>query len=77
MTRMIGLGMCIGLLLAGSAPADARGCIKGAIIGGIAGHLAHHGLVGAAAGCAAGRAASHLNRSNPPVSRVNPQPVAQ
>ena len=76
MTRITGPGICVALLLAGSAPADARGCIKGAIIGGIAGHLAYHGLVGAAAGCAAGRAASHLNRPNTPVSPVNPQPVA-
>lgn len=48
--------LCSGSLIAGSATAEAKGCIKGAIVGGVAGHYAgHHGFLGAAAGCLAGR----------------------
>ena len=43
------------VLAIGSAPADAKGCLKGAVVGGAAGHVAgHHGVLGAAAGCAIG-----------------------
>ena len=43
-------------LLAGPAPALAKGCLKGAVIGGAAGHFAgHHGVLGAGAGCIIGR----------------------
>lgn len=42
--------------LLGSAPAQAKGCIKGALVGGVAGHVAgRHGVLGAVAGCAVGR----------------------
>jgi hypothetical protein len=54
-------------LVAITAPAEAKGCIKGALVGGAAGHLAgHHGVLGAAAGCAIGH-----HEANKP---KNPQP---
>ena len=44
------------VMLALTAPADAKGCLKGAVVGGVAGHYAgHHGVIGAIAGCAYGR----------------------
>jgi hypothetical protein len=44
------------VVIAGSAPAEAKGCLKGAVVGGAAGHVAgHHGVLGAAAGCLVGR----------------------
>ncbi len=44
------------VMMALTAPADAKGCIKGAVVGGVAGHYAgHHGVIGAIAGCAYGR----------------------
>ena len=42
-------------VVAPTAPAQAKGCLKGAVVGGAAGHYAgHHGLLGAAAGCLIG-----------------------
>jgi len=43
-----------GLLILGTSPADAKGCLKGAAVGGVAGHMAGHGVMGAAGGCAVG-----------------------
>ena len=52
-------------LLAITASADAKGCIKGALVGGAAGHLAgHHGVLGAAAGCIVGHHEAN-KRNNP------------
>lgn len=64
MRGMIIAALSAGSLLAGSAVAEAKGCIKGAIIGGIAGHMAGHGLAGAAAGCAVGSGASHYMKKH-------------
>ncbi len=64
MRGMIVAALCVGSLIAGSAGAEAKGCIKGAIVGGIAGHLAGHGLAGAAAGCAVGSGASHYMKNH-------------
>jgi hypothetical protein len=42
-------------LAIGSAPAEAKGCLKGAVVGGVAGRYAgHHGVLGAIGGCAVG-----------------------
>ena len=77
MRGMIIAALCVGSLVAGSATAEAKGCIKGAIIGGIAGHLAGHGVAGAAAGCAVGSGASHyMKKHNSPDSlRRNQQQI--
>jgi hypothetical protein len=57
---ILGCGVFLAVIAAGSVsaptPAEAKGCIKGAIVGGIAGHFAgHHGTAGAVAGCVIGR----------------------
>ena len=64
MRGIIIAALCAGPLMAGSAAAEAKGCLKGAIIGGIAGHFAGHGMAGAAAGCAVGAGASHYMKSH-------------
>ena len=56
MKAQIALVSLFAALVAVSAPASAKGCLKGAAVGGVGGHfVGHHGLVGAAAGCAIGR----------------------
>lgn len=50
-----------GMLIAASAPAEAKGCLKGAVVGGIAGHLAHHGVLGAVGGCVVGHHMANKN----------------
>ena len=57
------------LALAGSSPAEAKGCIKGAIVGGVAGHMAGHGKLGAAAGCVVG----HHEANKPAPNNANAQ----
>ena len=67
MTKILACLVTAISLLAVTAPAEAKGCIKGALVGGAAGHFAgHHGLLGAAAGCAIGH-----HEANKPSS---PQP---
>jgi hypothetical protein len=67
MTKTFACAMIALSLVAVTAPADAKGCIKGALVGGAAGHLAgHHGVLGAAAGCVIGH-----HEANKP---KNPQP---
>lgn len=69
----IGL-MAAGVMLAGAATAEAKGCIKGALVGGVAGHYAgHHAILGAVGGCMAGR---HLARERA-ARAANPQPVTR
>jgi hypothetical protein len=49
--------------LAGSAPVEARGCLKGAVVGGVAGHYAgHHAVLGAIGGCIVGH---HMANEKP------------
>jgi hypothetical protein len=61
-------------LLAITAPAGAKGCIKGALVGGAAGHLAgHHGVLGAAAGCIVGHHEAN-KRNNPRPSTTGSVP---
>src|SRR4051812_3162257 len=56
MTRILASSALALVVIAGSAPAEAKGCLKGAVVGGAAGHVAgHHGVLGAAAGCLVGR----------------------
>jgi hypothetical protein len=56
MKAQIALVSLFAALVAVSAPANAKGCLKGAAVGGVGGHfVGHHGLIGAAAGCAVGR----------------------
>lgn len=56
MKAQIALVSLFAALVAVSAPASAKGCLKGAAVGGVGGHfVGHHGLIGAAAGCAIGR----------------------
>jgi hypothetical protein len=56
MNKTFGCAAIAIALVAITAPADAKGCIKGALVGGTAGHFAgHHGVLGAAAGCIIGR----------------------
>jgi hypothetical protein len=63
------------LLLAGSAAANAKGCIKGAAVGAVAGHVAgHHAIVGAAAGCAVGH---HLATKGQRQQQTLPPPQPQ
>jgi hypothetical protein len=63
MTKTFACAMIALSLVAVTAPADAKGCIKGALVGGAAGHLAgHHGVLGAAAGCVIG----HHEANKPP-----------
>jgi hypothetical protein len=67
MTKTFAYALTAMLLLAATAPAEAKGCIKGALVGGVAGHFAgHHGALGAAAGCVIGH-----HEANKP---GNPQP---
>ena len=55
MKKLSMIVITVGVLIAASSQAEAKGCLKGAAVGGVAGHVAHHhGVVGAAAGCAVG-----------------------
>ena len=63
------------VLLAGSAAANAKGCLKGAAVGAVAGHVAgHHAVLGAAAGCAVGH---HLATKGQKQQQPQPQPQSQ
>jgi hypothetical protein len=55
MNRLIMAAIGAASLMAFSAPAYSKGCIKGALVGGAAGHMAGHGKIGAIAGCVVGR----------------------
>src|SRR5277367_4485484 len=67
MKKAFGYAAVAMTLVAITAPAEAKGCIKGALVGGAAGHFAgHHSVLGAAAGCAIGH--HEANKPN------NPQP---
>jgi hypothetical protein len=56
-------------LVAITAPAEPKGCIKGALLGGAAGHFAgHHGLIGAAAGCAIGHHEANKPQNTQPAT---------
>jgi hypothetical protein len=56
MKAQIALISLFAALVAVSAPASAKGCLKGAAVGGVGGHfVGHHGLIGAGIGCAVGR----------------------
>ncbi len=64
-------------LLAVTAPADAKGCIKGALVGGAAGHFAgHHGVLGAAAGCAIGHHEANKPQNTAPTTTGSAPPSA-
>lgn len=61
----------------GSAPAEAKGCIKGALVGGVAGHVAgRHGVLGAVAGCAIGRYRASRQVRRRDVGPVNGRPMS-
>jgi hypothetical protein len=64
------------ILVAVTAPAEAKGCIKGAVVGGVAGHFAgHHGVLGAAAGCAIGHhEANKQQKTQPSTTGSAPTP---
>jgi hypothetical protein len=65
-------------LVAITAPAEAKGCIKGALVGGAAGHLAgHHGLLGAAAGCAVGHHEANKPQATQPATTGSAPPSAR
>ena len=61
-------------LLAITAPADAKGCIKGAFLGGVVGHVAgHHGVLGAAAGCVIGHHEANKPNAQPSTTGSAPR----
>lgn len=52
------------LAMAGTAPAEAAGCIKGALVGAAAAHVTHHSmLLGALGGCIIGKVVAHPSSS--------------
>ncbi len=68
--------------LTGSAPAEARGCLKGALVGGVAGHYAgHHAILGAIGGCVVGHHMASEKQKTAAAAAQNqhraPQPVSQ
>jgi hypothetical protein len=66
MNKTFGFAAIAIALVAITAPAEAKGCIKGALVGGAAGHFAgHHGLIGAAAGCAIGHHQANKPHTQP------------
>jgi len=73
MTRRFALTLALAALpltLAGTSPADAKGCLKGAVVGGIAGHYAgHHAIAGAAGGCLVGH---HLAKKHAQARQARP-----
>jgi hypothetical protein len=66
MSKIFACALAAMSLLAVTAPAHSKGCIKGAIVGGIAGHVAGHGALGAAAGCAIGHHEANTPRNAQP-----------
>jgi hypothetical protein len=63
--------------LTGSAPAEARGCLKGALAGGVAGHYAgHHAVLGAIGGCIVGHhMANEKQKDNERAAAQNQHPA--
>ena len=58
------------VLAVGSAPTEAKGCLKGAVLGGVAGHYAgHHAVLGAIGGCVVG----HHMANEKPKQQAAPQ----
>lgn len=57
---------------AGTAQAEAGGCLKYGAVGAVGGHVAHHGILGAAGGCATGMWVRHKARQ-----RARAQAAAQ
>jgi len=49
----------VGLTLAMTTLAEAKGCLYGALSGGVAGHFVHHTVTGAIAGCYMGHHIAH------------------
>jgi hypothetical protein len=69
MNKTFGCAAIAITLVAITAPADAKGCIRGALVGGVAGHFAgHHGVLGAAAGCAIGHHEANKPRNTQPTT---------
>jgi hypothetical protein len=69
MNKTFGCAAIAIALVAITAPAEAKGCIKGALLGGAAGHFAgHHGLIGAAAGCAIGHHEANKHQNTQPTT---------
>lgn len=64
--------MIVASLGAGSAHAEAGGCLKYGAVGAVGGHVAHHGVLGAAGGCATGMWVRHKARQ-----RARAQAAAQ
>src|ERR1700688_4383722 len=77
MNKTFGCALIAIALVAVTAPAEAKGCIKGALVGGAAGHFAgHHGLIGAAAGCVIGHhEANKPKNTQPTTTGTAPQPA--
>ena len=75
MKAQVALLSLFAALIAVSAPAQAKGCLKGAAVGGVGGHVVGgHGLAGAAIGCAVGR--HRANKKDREMQRVdNTTPV--
>jgi hypothetical protein len=77
MNKFFGCAAIAIALVAITAPAEAKGCIKGALVGGAAGHFAgHHGVLGAAAGCVIGRHEANKPRNTQPTTTGSAPPSA-
>ena len=66
------------LLLGGSGPALAKGCIKGAVVGGVAGHYVGrgHAVAGAAVGCVVGHHRASVQARQQRAAAAQQRPVA-
>jgi hypothetical protein len=77
MNKTFGCALIAIALVAVTAPAEAKGCIKGALVGGAAGHFAgHHGLIGAAAGCAIDHHEANKRQNTQPATTGSASPSA-
>jgi hypothetical protein len=77
MNKTFGCAAIAIALVAITAPAEAKGCIKGALVGGAAGHFAgHHGILGAAAGCAVGHHEANKPQKTQPTTTGSAPPSA-
>jgi len=77
MNKTFGCAAIAIALVAITAPAEAKGCIKGALVGGAAGHFAgHHGVLGAAAGCAIGHHEANKPQETRPTTTGSAPPSA-
>jgi hypothetical protein len=75
MNKTFGFAAIAIALVAVTAPAEAKGCIKGALVGGAAGHFTgHHGLIGAAAGCAIGHHEANKPQNTRPATTGSAPP---